>query len=592
MPFKIEEPDQNQVTQKDEQEIIIGIDLGTTNSLAAIIKNDNIELLGDDNGQNIIPSIVSLDDNADIVKVGVATSGYTNISSVKRLMGKSYDDVKNYNLDYKISPKNGLTIEVADKNYRPEEISAAILRHLKKISEHNLKAKINKCVLTVPAYFDEAAKNATKHAAKLAGLEVARLLNEPTAAALAYGLDNKSEGLYMVYDLGGGTFDVSLLRMQQGVFKVLGVLGDNELGGDDLDQIIVDNFPNLTKRQARKIKESFSSQKTLKIDGKDFSDLEFANLIGDKINKTIDLVQSLLDDLEIDNDDVSGVILVGGSTRLGLVQEKLANIFGKEKILTNLDPDRVVAIGAAWQAYNLSGRGQNLLLDVVPLSLGIEMIGGIVDKIINRNITTPCAYAKEFTTYADNQTGMKLHIVQGERELAVNCRSLANFEIKGIPPMKAGMAKILVTFTVDADGLLTVTAQEQATKQMQEIVIKPTYSLDESAVKNMLLDSLKNSKSDIRKRLLIESINIAQKDISIIKSDLQKSPDLVNAKEKKDIEQKIIEIEGAISQNPDKDKIEQLVEDFHKITENLVLKKVNKVLNSKISGTKISDLDS
>ena len=443
--LQIQEPGQEQQNH-DANEVIIGIDLGTTNSLVAIIEDEKIRVLADENGHNIIPSIVSYDEAGNLVAVGEIRDGLTTISSVKRLMGKD---------------KN-LRINVGPRQIRPEEISAEILKHLKNIAEKNLKKEIHKAVITVPAYFDEAAKNATKLAANLADLEVVRLVNEPTAAALAYGLDNSAEGIYCVYDLGGGTFDVSILKMQKGVFKVLGVAGDNQLGGDDFDLLISEKL-SVNHAAARKIKEELSDQ-TL-VNG--LSREEFEKLISPKIEKTFTLTKNLLEDLELEDREIKGVILVGGSTRIPLVRKKLAEIFSAEKVLTNLDPDRVVAIGAAWQAYNLSGHGNNLLLDVVSLSLGIEMMGGIVDKIIHRNSTIPIAMTKEFTTYADDQTGMKLHIVQGEREMADNCRSLANFEIKNIPALKAGLARVAVTFKLDADGLLTVTAQEKFTGEKQ-----------------------------------------------------------------------------------------------------------------------------
>lgn len=588
MAIKIEEPTKN-LDQDSKKDIVIGIDLGTTNSLVAIIENNQPKLLGNDEG-NIFPSLVCFDSDGEFAGVGKVFENSILVSSIKRLMGKSFEDLKDINFDFEISPDNGLSIKIANKYYRPEEISAFILKYLKEIAEKNLGKDVNKCVLTVPAYFDEAAKNATKHAAMIAGLEVLRLVNEPTAAALAYGLDTGVEGQYLVYDFGGGTFDVSLLKMQGGVFRVLGVSGDNELGGDDIDRLLMARFSGIDKYKAKQIKEQFANQDNLLIDGKEFKIDDFNKIINPVIDKTIDLTCGLIEDLEIDNDEINGVILVGGSTRIRLIRQSLANIFGQKKVFTNLDPDRVVAIGAAWQAFNLSGGGNNLLLDVVPLSLGVEMMGGIVDKIIYRNSSTPCAYAKEFTTYADNQTGMKFHIVQGERELAKDCRSLANFEIKNILPMKAGMAKILVTFKVDADGLLTVSAKDQKTDQQQEIIVKPSYSLDESKIKEILLDSLKNSKSDIEKRLKIELINEAKKDISIIKNDLENSPELVDDDEKKLIISKISELENLISNDFAKDKIEKSLSEFREVTENLVLNKVNKVLNSKISGQKIDDM--
>jgi molecular chaperone HscA len=583
--LQIYEPGQSDKNQ-DENEIIIGIDLGTTNSLVGIIEDGKARILADENGQNIIPSIVTYDD------------GKTVISSIKRLMGKSFSDAKNYDLPFKIADEKTLRIIVGDRKIRPEEISAEILKKLKNIAEKNLKTEIKKAVITVPAYFDEAAKNATKLAANLADLEVVRLVNEPTAAALAYGLDNSSEGIYCVYDLGGGTFDVSILKMQQGVFKVLGVAGDNHLGGDDFDLEISKKL-GVDLSDARKIKEELSknSEVTLSLSKSDpqlvssFDKLrmtreEFENLISDKIEKTATLTRNLIDDLELENDEIKGVILVGGSTRIPLVRKKLAEIFGEKKVLTNLDPDRVVAIGAAWQAYNLSGSGKNLLLDVAALSLGVEMMGGIVDKIIHRNSTIPIAKAKEFTTYADNQTGMKLHIVQGERELAADCRSLAEFTIRGIPAMKAGMARVLVTFKLDADGLLTVSAEEEITGQKQEIEIKPTYHLDDSEIKEMLLDSLRNSQNDIEKRLLIEAATEAAQDAVIIKKDLEN----FNGEEKKLIAEKLKILEEEIEKKTSRDAILLAQQELGKAAENLVLEKVNSVLKEKIAGKKVDEV--
>jgi molecular chaperone HscA len=435
-----------------------------------------------------------------------------------------------------------------------------------------------------------------------------RLVNEPTAAALAYGLDNSSEGIYCVYDLGGGTFDVSILKMQKGVFKVLGVAGDNNLGGDDFDDAIAKKF-SISHKEAKKIKEELSHSSSITISSslagtaedliKRFSDAnasknddpvfnrtDFENLISEKIEKTITLTKNLIEDLELSAEEIKGVILVGGSTRIPLVRKKLAEIFTEEKVLTNLDPDRVVAIGAAWQAHNLSGSGKNLLLDVTALSLGIEMMGGITDKIIQRNSTIPIAKAKEFTTYADNQTGMKLHIVQGEREFAKDCRSLAEFEIKNIPPMKAGMARIQVTFKVDADGLLTVSAEEKITGKKQQIEVRPTFSLDQNEIKKMLLDSLKNSQTDIENRLLIEAATEAMQDVVIIKKDLEN----FSGTEKKIIAEKLEILEKLITEKTSRDAILLAQQELGKAAENLVLEKVNAVLKEKIAGKKVDEV--
>jgi molecular chaperone HscA len=613
--LQITEPGQSQQNQ-DASEFIIGIDLGTTNSLVGVVIDEKVEILADENGCDITPSVVSYDAAGNVISVGKSLKEGATISSIKRLMGKD----KNFR------------VTAGSRQIRPEEVSAEILKHLKTIAQTTLRQAqgdeviIKKAVITVPAYFDEAAKNATKLAANLADLEVVRLVNEPTAAALAYGLENSSEGIYCVYDLGGGTFDVSILKMQKGVFKVLGVAGDNHLGGDDFDDLVAQEL-GVSHAQARKIKEELSwhervgavanhaQQKPeavmlslskhdsspepetcfdrLSMTPSDFgiTRKEFENLIAEKIEKTVTLTKNLLDDLDLQSHDVKGLILVGGSTRIPLVQKKLAEIFGEEKILTNLDPDRVVAIGAAWQAHNLSSGGKkNLLLDVNPLSLGIEMMGGIVEKIIPRNSSIPTAYAKEFTTYAANQTGMKFHILQGERELAKDCRSLANFEIKGIPPMPAGMARIGVVFKLDADGLLTVSAQEKITKVCAEIEVKPSFSLDEFEVKKMLLDSLKNSQSDMENRLLIQAATDAMQDVAIIESDLKNPALFEDENEKKLIAEKLKILQEAIEEKTSRDAILAAQDDLAKAAENLVLRKVNDVLMEKIAGKKIDEI--
>jgi molecular chaperone HscA len=575
--LKITEPSANQDFESLE-EVVVGIDLGTTNSLIAIIENEKVRFFADENGNQIHPSIVDYE--------GV------KISSIKRLMGKSFADVKNQKFDFEIDPdsaqKEVLRLVVGGRKIRPAEVSSEILKHLKNLAEKNLQTIIKKAVITVPAYFDEAAKNATKLAANLAGLEVLRLVNEPTAAALAYGLDNAVEGTYCVFDLGGGTFDVSILKMQKGVFKVLGVAGDNALGGDDFDNLLAEKLA-ISRAEARKIKEELSSNINESVATK-ITRQEFENLIAAKLETTFTLTKNLLEDLELESAQIKGVILVGGSTRIPLITKKLSEIFGAEKILDKLDPDRIVAQGAAWQAYNLSGKSQNLLLDVIPLSLGIEMLGGIVDKIIYRNSLIPTAFAKEFTTYADNQTAMKLHIVQGERELAADCRSLAEFEIKNIPAMKAGLARVLVTFKIDADGLLTVVAEDKISHNKQEIIVKPSFGLDENEVKKMLLDSLKNSQSDIANRLLIEARTASAKDIIIIKQDLEKFADYLSEKEKKLIKENLQILENLLTQKASRDSILEAQKQLEKAAENLVLKKVNAVLSEKIAGKKIDQI--
>ena len=615
--LKIQEPETG-LENSQSEEIVIGIDLGTTNSLVAIIEDGKARFFSDENGDELHQSLVAFDKEGNVETVGNKSHKKNIVSSIKRLMGKSFKDVKDADLDFKIeelTEEKSLKIIIGNKKFSPEEISAEILKYLKNLAENSLKSEIKKAVITVPAYFDEAAKNATKLAASLAGLEVLRLVNEPTAAALAYGLDNNSEGIYCIYDLGGGTFDVSILKMQKGVFKVLGVAGDNALGGDDFDDLIAKKFTKGNRALAKKIKEELSTSPSSL--GRRFEDLmisdenlkrssgsasprmtsgleekitrqDFENLISDKIQKTIKLTENLIDDLNLETEEIKGVVMVGGSTRIPLIRKKLSEIFGEEKILTNLDPDRVVAIGAAWQAYNLSGQAKdNLLLDVVPLSLGIEMMGGLIDKVIYRNNTIPTSVTKEFTTYADGQNAMKLHIVQGERELAEDCRSLARFEIKNIPAMKAGFARVAVTFKVDADGLLSVSAEEKITGEKQEIIIKPTYGLDENEVQRLLLESLENAKTDIEKRLLAKAVLDAQLDISILEKDLKDFVDLISEKEKQEIQNQISNLKDLLSKKADRASIKKSIEELEQISESFILKKVNSIMMKNLSGEKI-----
>jgi molecular chaperone HscA len=534
-PIKISSAENNE--QEISQEIGIGIDLGTTNSLVAISVNQNPEIILDDFGNFMQPSIVCVNGQDNLISGAEAKKSlFRKVYSIKRLMGKGFRDVKNDSEFNQVSQEVGglLKINLGDKQLTPEEISAQILIDLKKIAEKSINKPVSKAVITVPAYFDEAARNATKQAASLAGLEVLRLISEPTAAAVAYGLDNQDKGRFLVFDLGGGTFDVSILELRKGVFKVIGVGGDSALGGDDFDNLIVgkiidqNNLKNLDiddlqkiKLAAKEIKEELSDKDHFRIkinlkSQKIYFQLnaeEFEILSQNLISKTIQITENLLDELDLEVDQIKSVILVGGSTRLKSIREKLKKSFGEEKILGNIDPDKIVALGASIQAEALTSRNSdNLLLDVIPLSLGIEMMGGLTDKIILRNSTIPISASKEFTTYADYQNAMKFHIVQGERELAKDCRSLVNFEIKSIPALKAGIARVKVVFKIDADGLLTISATETLTGETQIIEVKPTFGLDEYQVRDMLLESLKNSKEDMNARRSILALKAAFKE--------------------------------------------------------------------------------
>lgn len=609
----IQEPSNSDVQENQEQEIAIGIDLGTTNSLVAIAINQKPEVLLDEKGDFMQPSIASFVDGEFLIGKAAQNFSGEKIYSIKRLMGKGFDEIDADNNLLFNTKKNGdqLQVAMANQHFSPVEISAQILKHLKKIAENNLQKTISKAVITVPAYFDEAARNATKQAANLAGLEVLRLISEPTAAAVAYGLDKKIEGVYLVFDLGGGTFDVSILQLSSGVFKVIGVGGDAALGGDDFDNLIGQKIiqennlknPSIATLQnikliGKEIKEKLTHTDFAEINfdlenqklNFKLSKKEFENLSQNLLEKTIKITKNLLTELDLENDQITAVILVGGSTRMNIVQEKLSDLFGQTKILSDIDPDKIVALGAAIQAEALTSRNSdNLLLDVIPLSLGIEMMGGLVEKIIERNSTIPASAAKEFTTYIDGQNAMKLHIVQGERELAKDCRSLAHFEIKNIPNLKAGVARVRVVFKIDADGLLTVSATEQITGESQTIEVKPSFGLNESQVKNMLLESLKNSKQDILERVLIEAKVEAKRNILALQSELVDDADLIDDEFLQATKAQIANLEIAIQADNHK-QINIEAENLERFAEQLSEKKMNKVIGESLIGKKIDEI--